>query len=105
MKVKIKVEKIITIIAGQRYEKLGAIWFSEDGREYVSLDAIKEMEHQKRVQESLVHKYHIIAQQMRADGFAVVFWSPVELVGVDDIGRLEERVAELGNEVIDFLKA
>ena len=62
------------------------------------------MTHEELCEQSLVNKYHNIAQQMRDDGFAVVFWSPKELEGVDDIDRLEQRVVELGNETIEFLK-
>ena len=41
--------------------------------------------------------------ELRDAGHLVVIWTPDELEGVD-IGHVEDRVVELGNEVIDNLK-
>jgi hypothetical protein len=72
--------------------------------EWIRLDMEERNKHEARVAESLFHKYHTIAQQMRDDGYAVVFWTPEELEGIDCIDRLEERITELGNETIEYLK-
>lgn len=57
--------------------------------------------HEQRVAESLFHKYHILAQQMRDDGYAVVFWTPEELKNLEiSNSDFEENVTQKGNDLI-----
>lgn len=44
-----------------------------------------------------------LAQSLRARGYAVVFFNPDELEGVDP-RRVESRLVEVGNEVIAILQ-
>lgn len=41
--------------------------------------------------------------ELRADGFAIVIFTPSELLGAD-VGRVEDRLCSLGNEVIEILR-
>lgn len=47
---------------------------------------------------------HQTVTNLRDAGYLVIVWTPEELIGVD-LGHVEDRVIELGNEVIDNLKA
>jgi len=42
-------------------------------------------------------------REMRHDGYAVIVWTPEELEGADS-GLVEDRLIELGYDVIDCLK-
>jgi hypothetical protein len=43
-----------------------------------------------------------VIEQLRAQGYAVIVWTPEELRGVDP-ARVEDRSVELGNDIIDTL--
>lgn len=56
-----------------------------------------------RVRSYLTPEEEAVITKLRQDGFAVVIWSPSELVGVTP-GVLEEYAVQLGNEAIDDLR-
>lgn len=43
-----------------------------------------------------------IVDGLRSEGYLVIIWSPAELRDVD-IGNAENRITELGNEVIEWM--
>jgi hypothetical protein len=56
----------------------------------------------KKTHDSILEKLREATKEARGLGYAVVYWNPEELKGVDP-ERIEERCVEQGNMVIDSL--